>query len=69
VIQPRIGEKPIEILCHIGDDVPHNVKGDPTRFRQVLTNFMGNAPKFTESGEIELSLDAEAEMMTASCCM
>ncbi|MCF8128682.1 MAG: response regulator [Deltaproteobacteria bacterium] len=61
VIQPRIGKKPIEILCHIGGDVPHNVKGDPTRFRQVLTNLMGNAPKFTESGEIELSLDAEGE--------
>ena len=61
VIQPRIGKKPIEILCHIGDDVPYNVKGDPMRFRQVLTNLMGNAPKFTESGEIELSLDAEAE--------
>jgi CheY-like chemotaxis protein len=61
VIRPRIGTKPIEILCHIGDTVPHNVKGDPTRFRQVLTNLMGNAPKFTESGEIALSLDAEEE--------
>ena len=61
VIRPRIGKKPIEILCHIGDDVPYNVKGDPTRFRQVLTNLMGNAPKFTDSGEIELSLEAEVE--------
>ncbi len=61
VIRPRIGTKPIEILCHIGDNVPHIIKGDPTRFRQVLSNLMGNAPKFTESGEIELSLDVEAE--------
>jgi len=37
------------------------VKGDPTRFRQVLTNLMGNAPKFTQKGEIELSLDLEEE--------
>ena len=51
----------MEILCRVGADVPPFVKGDPGRFRQVLTNLMGNASKFTESGEIELSLDMEAE--------
>jgi len=61
LIRPEIGPKPIELLCRIGDRVPSNVKGDPTRFRQGLTNLMGNAPKFTESGEIELSLDIEDE--------
>ncbi|EFK12005.1 PAS domain S-box protein [delta proteobacterium NaphS2] len=61
MIRPRIGEKPIEILCHIGDTVPDHIKGDPTRVRQVLTNLMANAPKFTEAGEIELSLDVEEE--------
>ena len=61
LIRPKIGSRPIEILCRIGDDVPSLVKGDPTRFRQVLTNLMGNAPKFTESGEIEISLVVEEE--------
>jgi signal transduction histidine kinase/DNA-binding response OmpR family regulator len=61
LIRPRIGSKPIEILCRIGESMPAIVKGDPTRFRQVLINLMGNAPKFTESGEIELSLDVEEE--------
>jgi two-component system sensor histidine kinase/response regulator len=61
MIRPRIGSKPIELLCHIGDNVPPTVMGDPTRFRQVLTNLMGNAPKFTDAGEIELSLDIEEE--------
>jgi len=60
-IRPRIGLKPIEILCRIGDNLPSYVRGDPGRFRQVFTNFMGNASKFTDSGEIELSLDIEEE--------
>ncbi|MEA1866618.1 MAG: response regulator, partial [Thermodesulfobacteriota bacterium] len=58
---PRIGSKPVEILCRIGDRLPSCVKGDPARFRQVLINLMGNSSKFTESGEIELSLDIEEE--------
>ena len=61
LIRPRIESKQIEILCHIGDNLPSLIKGDPGRFRQVLTNLMGNASKFTESGEIELSLDIEEE--------
>ncbi len=61
LIRPRVGSKPIEVLCRIGDNLPAQVKGDPGRFRQVLTNFMGNASKFTETGEIEVSLDIEEE--------
>jgi len=61
MIRPRIGSKPVELLCHVSDNIPSIVKGDPTRFRQVLTNLMGNAPKFTDTGEIELSLDIEEE--------
>jgi len=58
---PKLQSKPVEILCHIGDHLPRLVKGDPLRFRQVLTNLMGNSVKFTESGEIELFIDAEDE--------
>jgi len=61
MIRPRIESKPIELICRIGENLPSMVKGDPMRFRQVLTNLMGNAAKFTETGEIELSLDIEEE--------
>jgi PAS domain S-box-containing protein len=61
LIRPRLQDKPIEILCRIGDEVPAYVRGDPARFRQVLLNLMGNAAKFTEAGEIELCIDMAEE--------
>ena len=57
LISPRLKDKPVELLCRIGDEVPGFVRGDPARFRQVLLNLVSNAEKFTASGEIELSLE------------
>jgi signal transduction histidine kinase/ligand-binding sensor domain-containing protein/DNA-binding response OmpR family regulator len=64
LVQPKIGPKPVEIICRISNKVPSNVKGDPGRFRQVLVNLMGNAVKFTETGEIELSIDVDKKNST-----
>ena len=61
MVRPKIGDKSIEVLCQIGDTLPSSVLGDPLRFRQILTNLMGNAVKFTDVGEISLSLVVEEE--------
>jgi CheY-like chemotaxis protein len=61
LVRPKIGRQPVELLCRIDDDIPAMVNGDPLRFRQVITNLLGNAPKFTEYGEIELSMDLDEE--------
>ncbi|MCP5107863.1 MAG: response regulator [bacterium] len=61
LILPRIGDRPIEVLCRIDPRVPPYVKHDAGRFRQVLINLMGNAVKFTEEGEIELFIDVGFE--------
>lgn len=56
LVKPKTIDKPVELLCRIDDHLPAMVKGDPLRFRQVLTNLLDNAQKFTDAGEIELSL-------------
>jgi len=53
----RAGEKGLDLVCHLQPDLPEDVIGDPLRLRQILTNLIGNAIKFTEKGEIVLEVN------------
>ncbi len=57
----RADEKGLELAHHVHSAVPDVVMGDPTRLRQIITNLVGNAIKFTPQGEVVLEIASESQ--------
>ncbi len=60
LLRARCEEKGVSLRVERGDAVPDHILSDPTRLRQILVNIIGNAIKFTNEGEIALSVGYES---------
>lgn len=64
MLASKASEKNLELACHIPPVFPEQLQGDPTRIRQILTNLVGNAIKFTDAGEITVEAVRKSETAT-----
>jgi PAS domain S-box-containing protein len=61
ILGVRATQKRLELAIDIPEDVPDTLLGDPSRLRQILSNLVDNAIKFTESGSVALKIEKESQ--------
>jgi len=55
-LRPRAEGKGLRLLVHAGPELPRHVRSDPRRLRQILTNLLGNAIRYTNEGHVALTV-------------
>ncbi|HRI37596.1 MAG TPA: response regulator [Nitrospira sp.] len=65
ILALRANEKGLELTAHIDRQVPCYLLGDPTRLTQIVMNLIGNAIKFTETGNVEVRIINDPDRTTA----
>jgi signal transduction histidine kinase/CheY-like chemotaxis protein len=61
LLAPRAQGKGLDLISFVAPGVPHQLRGDPGRLRQILVNLLSNAVKFTKEGEVVLRVTKAAE--------
>src|SRR6267143_3629 len=66
VLAARAAEKDIELACQVSNRVPDFLVGDANRLRQILMNLVGNAIKFTDKGDVFITVDTDVDEGSSS---
>jgi len=56
IAKTRIGEKEIDLRCNFAEDIPNTLYGDKGKLKQIITNVLSNAVKYTEEGHIKFNV-------------
>jgi signal transduction histidine kinase len=61
LLAPSAHRKQLELILDVQPELPERVQGDPSRFRQIIVNLVGNAIKFTNQGEVTVRASMDSE--------
>lgn len=59
IVRPKLKDSDVKLHSHFIKNIPDRYRGDPTRIKQILPNLLGNSVKFTEKGEINVTISLE----------